>query len=202
MDTSLVSRAETELKKLDPKLGSLIDTQQLTPLTRPTGYFEALVRSIIGQQVSVAAARAIYHRFEEQTKLKPKNVIVLDETTIKTIGLSKQKSSYIRDLAQHFQNNSAVYNHLESLPDQQVIVELTEIKGIGEWTAQMFLMFTLHRPDVFAAGDGGLQRAMLNLYGWESLPPKKELEALAETWRPYRTVACLHLWHSLDNAPA
>jgi len=104
-------------------------------------------------------------------------------------------------LAQHFVANPRVYDHLDQLSDDEVIAELTAIKGIGVWTAQMFLMFTLLRPDVFAPDDIGLQRAMKLLYGWEAIPPKRELEAFAERWRPYRTVASWHLWESLNNTP-
>src|SRR5690606_14972068 len=108
---------------------------------------------------------------------------------IKAIGLSRQKASYIRDLAQHFVENPSVYTHLEKMSDEEVIAELTAVKGIGVWTAQMFLMFTLSRPDVFAPDDAGLQRAILQLYKWDALPPKKELVIVAEQWKPYRTVA-------------
>ncbi len=164
-------------------------------------YFASLSRSIIGQQVSVAAARTIAGRFEEQTSYDPAKTVDLDAETIRTIGLSRQKASYIHDLAQHFVDNPNVYHHLDTLSDEEVIAELVAVKGIGTWTAQMFLIFTLERLDVFAPDDAGLQRAMLRLYNWEVLPHKKELITTAEKWQPYRTVACLHLWHSLDNTP-
>lgn len=202
MTEDTIRIAEAALMRADPLLGKLVSTQKLV-LSEPRGdYFAALARSIIGQQVSVAAARTIAGRFEEKTGYDPARAAALDEEAIRAIGLSRQKAGYIRDLAQHFVTNPAVYNHLETLSDDEVIADLTAVKGIGVWTAQMFLMFTLARPDVFAPDDAGLQRAMLKLYGWDTLPAKKELAALAEKWQPYRTVACLHLWHSLDNAPA
>lgn len=202
MDAATIQHAEQALATLDPQLGELITGQQLAPRPLRTDYYASLCRSIIGQQVSVAAATTIFGRFQEHTAMQPSRAVSLDEATIKAIGLSKQKAGYIQDLARHFADDPAVYNHLEQQSDQQVIIELTAIKGIGVWTAQMFLMFTLGRPDVFAPDDVGLQRAMMRLYGWDSLPPKAKLQTTAAVWQPYRTVACLHLWHSLDNNPA
>jgi len=115
--------------------------------------------------------------------------------------LSGQKYKYIHDLAEHFVRDSMVFDHLDTLSDDDVIAELTKVKGIGVWTAQMFLMFTLVRPDVFAPDDRGLQLAIQKLYALPDVPPRSELETIAEAWAPYRTVASWHLWHSLDNEP-
>lgn len=202
MTEETIHAAEVYLTAADPLLGKLIHTQTLTLTPPRTDYFASLARSIIGQQVSVAAARTIAGRFEEQTGYDPQRAAALSEESIHAIGLSRQKAGYIHDLAQHFVDNPTIYNHLDTLGDEAVISELTTVRGIGTWTAQMFLMFTLERPDVFAPDDAGLQRAMIQLYGWDILPDKKELIRIAEKWHPYRTVACLHLWHSLDNAPA
>ncbi len=193
--------AEEYLQSVDPILGELIAKQKLRPRKQRSDYFSSLCGSIVSQQVSVAAARAIYSRLEAAANMKPKNVLELSDEQIRTIGLSRQKTGYIRDLAVHFRDNPDVYNHLESQTDEQVIAELTDVKGIGVWTAQMFLISTLARPDVFAPDDIGLQRGMKQLYGWENVPPKKELERTADAWRPYRTVASWHLWHSLSNEP-
>lgn len=193
--------AESQLIILDPKLGQLIELQKPIIHKPRTNYFFSLSRSIVGQQVSVAAASTIFARLDAATSLDPKKVAKLTDKQIKTIGLSRQKTSYIKDLARHFINNPEVYNHLGQLNDEAVIADLTAVKGIGTWTAQMFLMFTLVRLDVFAPDDIGLQRAMKNLYGWKSVPTKQKLEKTAERWRPYRTVACWHLWQSLHNAP-
>ena len=133
--------------------------------------------------------------------LVPATVASLSAEAMRPIGLSRQKAGYLQDLARHFTDNPTLYNHLENQTDEQVIAELTAVKGIGEWTAQMFLMFTLARPDVFAPDDAGLQRAMMRLYGWATLPSRAERIRVAEAWRPYRTIACLHLWQSLDNDP-
>lgn len=201
MNDKTVKIAEAALIKADPILGKLLRAQTLELPTARKDYFASLARSIIGQQVSVAAARAIAQRFETATELRPEKVVLLTEGETRAIGLSRQKASYIHDLALHFAGDPAVYNHLETLSDEEVITELTAVKGIGVWTAQMFLMFTLLRPDVFAPDDAGLQRAMLLLYKWDALPPKKELAILAEKWQPYRTIASLHLWQSLNNTP-
>ncbi len=198
----VVKVAEDSLKKLDPVLRKLIELQKPIFFEPRSDYFFSLCRTIVGQQVSVAAAATIFARLEDATGLDPKIVAELSEEQIKAIGLSRQKSAYIRDLAQHFVTNPKVYEHLEHLDDEQVIAELTAIKGIGVWTAQMFLIFSLTRLDVFAPDDAGLQRAMMQLYGWQELPSKHDLAKHAERWRPYRTVACWHLWHSLHNTPA
>lgn len=197
-----IEEAEAALIQLDPVLGALISSQSLRPRAPRADYFSSLCSSIIGQQVSVFAARAILGRFEEATKMDPRNVLSLDENSIKQIGLSRQKATYLHDLAQHFIDNPTIYNHLETQSDEAIITELTAIKGIGPWTAQMFLMFTLARPDIFAPDDVGLQNGMKLLYGWETVPPKKQLVVFAEKWKPYRTVASLHLWESLNNEPA
>jgi DNA-3-methyladenine glycosylase II len=201
MDTAYIKTAEIFLAQADPLLGRLIQRQHLVPRQRGTDYFSALCRSIIGQQVSVAAATAIFARFAAATHLSPVTIANLPPDEARAFGLSRQKAGYLQDLARHFADNPSIYNHLESQTDEQVTAELTAVKGIGEWTAQMFLMFTLGRPDVFAPDDVGLQRAMMHLYGWQELPPRIERIKAADVWRPYRTVACLHLWHSLDNDP-
>ena len=197
-----IAKAEKELQGLDSKLGTLIELQKPLLHKPRTNYFFSLCRSIIGQQVSVAAAATIFGRLEAATDIDPTKIAKLSESAIKAIGLSRQKAGYIKDLAQHFVDDPQVYNHLGQLPDEEVIADLTAVKGIGVWTAQMFLMFTLVRLDVFAPDDIGLQRAMKQLYGWKIVPSKEKLERTAERWRPYRTVACWHLWHSLDNEPA
>jgi len=196
-----IRHAETELARNDKKLGALIELQKPLIHKPRTNYFFSLCRSIVGQQVSVAAATTIFARLDTVTKLEPQKVVALSEKQIKQIGLSRQKAGYIKDLAWHFIANPDVYNHLGQLSEEEVIADLTAVKGIGVWTAQMFLMFTLVRLDVFAPDDIGLQRAMKILYGWKSNPSKEKLEKTAELWRPYRTVACWHLWHSLRNEP-
>lgn len=190
---------ERTLAAMDPVLGVIITQQGTLPSRSSSDYFEALSRAIIGQQISVKAAAKIFGRFQDATRLDPLTASLLTDEQIKTIGLSGQKSRYIRDLAVHFVDDSAVFNHLDSLTDDEVIAELTRIKGIGVWTAQMFLIFTLHRPDIFAPDDRGLQLAIEKLY--DRTFTRAELEAFAERWSPYRSTACLYLWRSLDNEP-
>lgn len=185
--------------QLDPNLGELIVQNGTIALQPERDYFEALSGSIISQQISVKAAAKIFERFTAATALDPARTLALRDDDIKTIGLSGQKARYIRDLAAHFVSDAAVFNHLGTLSDDSVITELTRVKGIGAWTAQMFLIFTLQRPDVFAPGDRGLQLAIERHY--KQAVAKSELEEFAKRWAPYRSTASLHLWHSLDNTP-
>ena len=201
MSPDLIRTAEQALRQQDPILGALIAHQTLEPREPRDDYFYSLCRAVVGQQVSVAAATAIFTRLESATNLDPVQILKLDEAETKAIGLSRQKTNYITDLALHFAENPAVYNHLETQTDEAVIAELTALKGIGVWTAQMFLMFTLARPDVFAPDDIGLQRAIQKHYNLELPIAKQTYAAIAEKWKPYRTIASFHLWQSLTNTP-
>jgi DNA-3-methyladenine glycosylase II len=133
--------------------------------------------------------------------MDPIKAVALNEDEARAIGLSGQKFKYIHDLAEHFVRDSMVFDHLDKLSDDEVIIELTKVKGIGVWTAQMFLMFTLVRPDVFAPDDRGLQLAIQRLYNLPDVPSRSELEEIAAKWSPYRTTASCHLWQLLDNEP-
>lgn len=196
-----LSSEELALASLDPVLGAMIKANG--PISRESreGYFASLARSIIGQQISVKAAAKIMERFEATTNMDPERTAELSEEDSKLIGLSGQKYKYVRDLADHFVRDSMVFNHLDTLSDDDVITELTKVKGIGVWTAQMFLMFTLGRTDIFAPDDRGLQLAVKKLYSLADVPSRAELEDIAAQWSPYRTIASWHLWHSLDNEP-
>lgn len=201
MDPKTIAAAEQALQKLDPVLGKIIARHGSIVRTPRKDYFASLARAIIGQQISVIAAERIYERFEKMSQLDPRRVISFSEDDSKVIGLSGPKARYITDLAQHFADDSAVFKHLDTLSDDDVIKELTAVKGIGVWTAQMFLMFTLIRSDVFAPDDIGVQRAIKAVYGLENVADRAALEQFAKRWKPYRTVACWHLWRSLDNEP-
>jgi DNA-3-methyladenine glycosylase II len=171
---------------------------------RPADAYGALLRSIVGQQLSVKAARSIYGRLTDMfggSTPTPKELLAADPEEVRSVGLSRPKVSYIRSLAQHVEDGDLRLGSLDDLGDDEVIAELTAVKGLGEWTAHMFLMFHLRRPDVLAVGDLGVRRAVERLYGLEGLPDAETLERLGDRWRPYRTLACLYLWHSLDNAP-
>lgn len=196
-----MTEAEIYLSQHDSLLGEIIRRNGTIAHTANGNYFAALASSIISQQISVKAAAKIFDRFKKATNLDPEKVFELDESQQKTIGLSGQKLRYLQSLAEHFLQNSAIFDHLETLSDEAVIIELTRVKGIGVWTAQMFLMFTLQRPDVFAPDDRGLQLAVERLYDLQSTPTRSELEDIAKRWKPFRTTASFHLWRSLDNQP-
>jgi DNA-3-methyladenine glycosylase II len=172
---------------------------------RPAEVYGALVRTIAGQQLSVLAARAIWNRllaYFDGRVPTPREILEQDPETLRAAaGFSRAKVAYLRSLAEHVLDGELELERLAELPDDEVIRELTAVKGIGEWTAHMFLMFTLHRPDVLPVGDLGVRNAAMRAYGLPAPPQAAELEAIAEAWRPHRTRACLYLWRSLENAP-
>ena len=131
----------------------------------------------------------------------PKQLLAADPEEIRAAGLSRPKISYLRDLAEHVEKGELELDRLDDLPDEEVIEQLTAVKGIGEWSAHMFLMFHLGRPDVLPVGDQGIRNAVKAEYRLRKLPDPKRLERIARPWRPYRTLACLYLWSSLDNKP-
>jgi DNA-3-methyladenine glycosylase II len=177
------------------------------PEPRPprSDVYAALVRAIVGQQLSTRAARAIYERLLERFGGRPpmpQEILDDDPEALRVAaGLSHAKVRYLRSLAEHVLAGELEIDRLTEQADEEVLAELTAVKGIGEWTAHIFLMFTLGRPDVLAVGDLGIRRAVQRAYGLAELPSTDELTRLAEPWRPYRTAACLVLWHSLTNAP-
>jgi DNA-3-methyladenine glycosylase II len=168
-------------------------------------HYGALVRSITGQQLSVLAARAIYgrltDRFGGRAPTPPEILADEPEALRAAAGLSRAKVSYLRSLAEHVLSGDLELARLDDLPDEEVIAELVAVKGLGLWTAQMFLMFHLDRPDVLPTGDLGIRRAIERAYGLDGLPDPATMERIAEPWRPYRTLACRYLWRSLDNEP-
>ncbi len=172
---------------------------------RPDDHYGALVRSIVGQQLSTHAARAIYarliDRFGGRTPT-PAEVLADDPDELRqAAGLSHAKVRYLRSLAEHVLNGSLELEKLDQLPDDEVIAELTAVKGIGTWSAHMFLMFHLQRPDVLPVGDLGIRRAIQLRYGLAELPDAATIERIAEPWRPHRTLAARYLWRSLEATP-
>ena len=171
----------------------------------PGDHYAALVRSIVGQQLSVVAARSIYRRLLEHFGGRPptpEEVLAADPDEMRlAAGLSRAKTAYLRSLAEHVIAGELELDRLDDLPDDEVLAELVAVKGIGEWSAHIFLMFQLERPDVLAVGDLGVRRAVERAYALPALPTAAELTELAEPWRPWRSVACRILWRSLDNAP-
>jgi len=171
---------------------------------RPTDAYGILVRSIVGQQLSTRAASTIYGRVVELFGGEvpaPAKLIAADPEALRAAGLSRAKVAYLRDLAERVEDGDLDLDHLTELPDDQVSEQLTAVKGIGQWSADMFLIFHLGRPDILAVGDLGIRRAAERAYGLKKIPDATTLTRIAEPWRPYRSLACLYLWASLDNAP-
>ena len=171
----------------------------------PDDHYGALVRSIVGQQLSTKAARSIWERLIAPfggSFPPPAELIATDRESLREAGLSWSKVGFLRDLAERIENGELNLKRLARLSDEDVVAELIQIKGIGAWTAEMFLIFHLARPDVVSTGDLGIRRAVQLAYGLDDLPGPGDLERIAEPWRPHRTLACLYLWRSLDNTPA
>jgi len=172
---------------------------------RPADAYGALLRSIVGQQLSTKAARTIYTRLTELFGGRaptPRELLDTNPERIREAGLSRAKVAYLRDLAEHIERGELDLEALPELDDAEVAAQLTAVKGLGQWTVDMFLIFHLGRPDVLPVGDLGIRRAVQIRYGLEGLPDAKQLGQIADAWRPYRSLACLYLWSSLDNAPA
>ena len=161
---------------------------------------EELVEAIINQQLSGKAADTIYKRFLALFKTKkfpaPEQILKVNVEKLRSAGMSYSKANYIKNIARAFQNGELNIQKIKKMKDDEVITELTKIKGVGKWTAEMILIFTLTREDVFSLGDAGLKRAIKNLYG---LTDEKEILKLSETWKPHRSYACWYLWRSLNN---
>jgi DNA-3-methyladenine glycosylase II len=204
------SQADDHLRSVDHVLRRLIDERgPIDPATdrrgsRPDPY-QALARAIVGQQLSTKAAGSIWARiielFEGDTP-SPSQLLAIESQELRDAGLSWSKVGFLKDLAERVEDARLDLERLGDLSDEDVIAELTEIKGVGRWTAEMFLIFHLGRPDVISTGDLGIRRAAQVAYGLEDLPGPTDLDRIAEPWRPHRTLGCLYLWRSLDNAPA
>ena len=168
--------------------------------------YHALLRAIVGQQLSVAAANSIYTRLLEYfggNAPTPAQLLASEPEEMRAAaGLSRAKVSFLRSLAEHIESGELDVKRLPELEDEELIAELTAVKGLGVWTVHMFMIFELRRPDVLAVGDLGVRRAVERAYGLAELPAADEMERMAEPWRPHRSAACLLLWHSLANAPA
>jgi len=171
---------------------------------RPDDAYGALVRAITGQQLSTKAAATIYGRLTDRFGGRtptPEEILATDPQDLRALGLSNAKAAYLRDLAEHIVDGELPIDDLAELPDAQILEMLMAIKGLGRWTVDMFLMFHLGRPDVLPVGDLGIRKAIQVLYELDEMPKAAQMEAIAEPWRPHRTLASLYLWESLDNAP-
>lgn len=193
-------KAVTHLKKADPVLRAIIERVGPCRMEFGPPEFCSLAESIVYQQLNGTAAATIFKRFVAVAgePLTPEGVLKLSDEQLRSVGLSKQKSSYLKDLSLKTRDGLLDFAKLSDLPDEEVIKHLTQVKGIGVWTAHMFLMFTLKRPDVLPTGDYGVQAAIKKHYKKRKLPKPHIMEKIAKPWSPYRSVACWYLWRSLD----
>ena len=198
-----------ELRRSDPVMRRLVDAhgpldEEERRRGRPLEPYGALVRSIVGQQLSTKAARTIYERltdlFDGRTP-SPAELLAADPEEVRSAGLSRPKVSYLRSLAEHVESGELELARLSELPDEEVSQQLTAVKGLGQWTADMFLIFHLGRPDVLPVGDLGVRRAVEREYELPDLPDAARLTEIGQPWRPHRSLASLYLWRSLDNEP-
>lgn len=206
MEEQLQSAAD-HLVKNDPALAPIIKLVGLCTIRPHSNYYQELVESIISQQLSVKAAATILQRFVGlfgDTFPSPEQILEKSVDELRTAGLSRAKATYIRDLAQHVVDGKVKFDHLDTLSNEEIIVELTDVKGIGEWTVHMFLMFAMGRLDVLAHGDLGVRSGVQKLYDLKQLPSPAEVQEISmrNKWAPYQTVACWYVWKSLDNMPA
>ena len=193
-------KAVTHLKKSDPILRALIEKIGPCRIDYGEPSFASLAETIVYQQLNGRAAATIFGRFADLAgrPLTPQGVLQLTDQQMRSAGLSKQKLSYLRSLAELTISGEVNFEQLPNLPNEEVIAHLTRVKGIGVWSAQMFLMFTLRRPDVLPTGDYGIQAAIKKHYRKRKMPKPKEMEKIARPWAPYRTYACWYLWRSVD----
>ena len=190
------------LQRADPILGEIIRAHEGAMLEPRDDAFFSLARSIVGQQISVKAAASVWARFEvEVQEVTPRAVARKDVDALRGCGFSRAKARYVLSLAEHFINGRLREMSWDEMDDEAVIQDLTQVKGIGRWTAEMFLMFHLLRPDVLPVGDLGLQHAIGNDYLDGEKPTREQMIAIAEPWRPYRSVATWFLWRRLDAVP-
>jgi DNA-3-methyladenine glycosylase II len=188
------------LKKSDPILRAIIERVGSCRMGFGEADFSSLAESIVYQQLNGKAAATIFQRFADLAgePLTPQGILKLSDEQLRGVGLSKQKSAYLKDLAVKTAAGLLDFARLPALPDEEVIEHLTQVKGIGEWTAHMFLMFSLRRANVLPTGDYGIQVAMKKHYKKRKLPKPKDMQKIARAWEPYRSVACWYMWRSLD----
>jgi DNA-3-methyladenine glycosylase II len=204
MTSEVFRTARRHLSRRDLILKKLISTVGPCTLQPHPDGFVALVRSIISQQISTKAARAIAGRLEQalgRQGITPKAVLKLSDERMRGAGLSASKVKSLRDLAEKVQEGLVPLTSLHRLEDEQVIETLIPVRGIGRWTAEMYLIFSLGRLDVLPVDDLGLRSGIQKQYGFKKLPVKKEIVELAEPWRPYRTIGTWYIWRSLGNVP-
>lgn len=201
-----LERGAEHLADVDPILAPVIAVAPLPTFSPHKNYYQELVESIISQQLSIKAAATILKRFKELFSgsfPSPEAILQKDIEIYRGAGLSRQKASYIRDLAGKVLDGTVKFDHLDALTNEEVIAELTQIKGVGVWTVHMFLLFCMGRFDVLPTGDLGIRNGIQKLYNLQERPDDAEIEAIARTnrWHPYESIASWYVWHSLDNKP-
>jgi DNA-3-methyladenine glycosylase II len=198
----ILTQAKEHFKKNDAVLGRVVDIVVLSGWRKNGNYFVDLVESIVSQQLSVKAADTIWKRFIAlfpDERVEPELILAMSEQRIRDAGISWQKISYMKDLAKKTLESGIVFEQFEIMTDEEIIEELVKVRGIGRWTAEMFLMFSMGRQDIFSYGDLGLRRAMQNLYSLRKEPSPRRAAQIANKWKPFRTIACRYLWASLDQ---
>jgi DNA-3-methyladenine glycosylase II len=202
-----MDKALTHLQNADVRLATLIDIHPAPTFKKHTNYYHELVDSIISQQLSVKAARTIETRFKalfDGEFPEPAQILAKDIEELRAVGLSRPKARYIQDLASKILDGSISFTAIDALSNDEIIAELTKVKGIGVWTVHMFLMFCMARLDVLPAGDLGIRNGITRVYGLEHTPTEREVELIAKNnnWAPYESVASWYIWQSLNNTPA
>ena len=193
-------KAVIHLKKSDPVLRSIIERVGPCRMEFGPAEFSSLAEAIVYQQLNGKAAVTIFQRFARLAgePITPEGILKLSDEQLRSVGLSKQKSAYLKDLAARTATGLLDFSKLPDLSDEEVIRHLTQVKGIGVWTAHMFLIFSLRRPNVLPTGDYGVQMAVKKHYRKRKLPKPLEMEKIARAWEPYRSIACWYMWRSLD----
>jgi DNA-3-methyladenine glycosylase II len=213
VDGKVSGKARKALAAADPTMAALIERVgpidiatrlQRRKEERPSDAYGSLLRAIVGQQLSTKAARTIYLRVVDLfggTTPSPEQLLAADEEDLRACGLSGRKTEYVRDLASHVISGELELDRLEDLGDEEVIEEIVAVRGLGRWTAEMFLLFHLDRPDVLSGGDLGVRKAIQIEYDLDEMPPPKQVLEIGEPWRPHRSLASLYLWESLAAVP-
>lgn len=204
---SVYKQAAEYLKKHDPVLAPIITSAGLCTIKPNRDYYGKLVDSIIGQQLSVKAAESIQTRFLKLFNNKypsPDQILATDIDVLRSAGLSRSKAQYIKSLAEHIVTGQLELEKFSDMSNDEIIEELTAVKGIGEWTAHMFLMFAMARPNILPVGDLGIRNSIKKLYGFDYLPTPADIHHIAEKyhWHPYESIASWYIWQSLDNTPS
>jgi DNA-3-methyladenine glycosylase II len=195
-------RAKRALRRRDPVMARIMREHPKVFLAHRGDPFFTLARAIVGQQISVKAAQSVWDRMVACVgEVTPEGVLAKDRKTLRACGLSDRKTEYIADLAQHFADGAIHVHRWPEMSDEDIIAELVEVRGIGRWTAEMFLIFNLLRPDVFPLDDLGLQKGLRLAYFKGRKVSLRTMQRLGETWRPWRSVATWYLWRSLDPLP-